>query len=219
MTGGQPTPTLDSLLAFHETATHAGDDAAQEWARRQLEGMRSRVVDPVDQRRIDLACDRPEAVNPRLVATYMDAMKDNDSTELENFVAQALEGRDANACVASFLLAREAPAGVAARWVRDVLNGLNNFPDAALSTVRALEADDRNADAEAAKAQAEYAVAVAEAQVRFTGVDTPTDDGLARQARIRAKPTAKLGEPLGLALERRGLTREELEEAWGESVD
>jgi len=40
-TGGQPAPTLDSLLRFHETSSLAGDEAAQEWSRRQLESARS----------------------------------------------------------------------------------------------------------------------------------------------------------------------------------
>ena len=219
MSGGQPAPTLDSLLAFHETATHAGDEPAREWARRMLEGMRTRVVDAADQRKLDLACERPDAVNPRLVASYMEAMRECDWGEMETFVTEALDGRDANACVAAFLLAREAPAGIAARWVRDVLNGLNQFPDAALETVRSVEAEDRNSDSEAAKVQAEYAVALAEAQVRFTGVETPSDEELARQARIRSKPAAKLGEPLGLALERRGFTTDELETAWADEAE
>ena len=78
MPGGQTAPSLDTLLSFHETATQAGDDAATEWARRQLEAMRSRVAEPADVARIDAACDRPEAVNPRIVARYMSALEDRD---------------------------------------------------------------------------------------------------------------------------------------------
>jgi hypothetical protein len=210
--GGQPAPTLDSLLAFHESSSHAGDEAASEWTRRQLESLRTRVADPVDQRRIDLACDRPEAVNPRLVASYLEALqaRGGDHGAFEEFVNHALESRDANACVASFLLARDAPTGTAARWVRDVLNGLSAFPDSALETLRSIEAEARGADAETARAQADYAVAVAEAQVRFSGVEAPTDDELLRQERIRAKPVARLGEPIGLALDRRGFQLDEI---------
>ena len=211
MSGGLPAPTLESLLAFHETASHAGDEAAMEWGRRQLESLRSRIVDPADLRRIDLACDRPESVNPRIVATYMEAMREREPEELETFVQHALDGHDANACVAAFLLAREAPAGSAIRWVRDVLNGLSAFPDTALATLRAVEAEDRSAAAESARAHADYAVALAEAQVRFTGVESPSDAELERRARVLSKPVAKLGQPVGLNLERRGLTREELE--------
>src|SRR6185437_10047896 len=72
--GGVPVPTLDALLSFHEMAGNAGDEAAMEWARRQLEGFRTRVVEPQDQRRIDLACDRPDLVNPRLVETYVESL-------------------------------------------------------------------------------------------------------------------------------------------------
>ena len=57
---------------------------------------------------------------------------------------------------------------------------------------------------EAARAQADYAVALAEAQVRFNGLEAPSGEDLARLARVEAKPVAKLGEPIGLALDRRG---------------
>jgi hypothetical protein len=218
-TGGQPAPTLQSLLSYHESATLAGDEAAQEWTRRQLESMRTWVADPADQRRIDLACDRPEAVNPRLVATYMEALQSGDAEMVEPFVNNALEGRDANACVAAFLMAREDPRGTSVRWVRDVLNGLNEFPDAALATLRSIEAESRDADADAARAQADYAVALAEAQVRFQGVEPPTPEDLNRQERLRAKPVARLGQPIGLGLDRRGFDPDSLYAAVDSSPD
>jgi hypothetical protein len=202
--GGKLAPTLDSLLSFHETVGHAGDESALEWARRQLEGMRNRVTEVDELKRIDMACDRPDAVNPRIVNRYVEALSGRDVDVLESFVNQALEDRDANACVAAFLLARELPGGSAVRWVRTVLNGVGSFPDAALSTLRTIEAEARAEDGEAARAQAEYAVALAEAQVRFPGVEAPTDDELVRQARVQTRPVARLGEPIGLALDRRG---------------
>jgi hypothetical protein len=204
LTGGQPAPTLESLLAFHETAVNAGDEAAAEWARRQLEGLRVRVSDPADLRRIDLACDRPDVVNPRVVAVYLEALEGAGPGEVEGFVARALAGRDANACVAAFLRARDEPGGMAVRWVRDVLDGLGGFPDAALATLRSIEADARGADAEAARAQADYAAALAESEARLTGIEAPSPDELARAERVRARPAARLGEPIGLALDRRG---------------
>ena len=204
MNGGQLAPTLDSLLAFNQSAKQGGDDTAVEWSRRQLESMRNRVLDTTDQRRIDLACDSAESVNPRLVASYVESMEGKPAEELERFVAEAFEVRDSNACIAAFLLAREAPEGTSARWVRNVLAGLSSFPDAALTTLRALEAEARASESESAKAQADYAIAQAEAQVKFTNIEVPTDEALSRQARIKSKPIAKLGEPIGLALDRRG---------------
>jgi hypothetical protein len=208
--GGKSAPTLDSLLAFHESATHAGDEAATEWARRRLEGMRSRVTDPADQRRIDRACDRPEVVNPRVVATYMEALQGSQPEAMEAFVGEALADRDANACVAAYLMAREAPGGIAVRWVRSVLDGLSELPDAALATLRTLESEARATDAEGARAQADYAIALAEAQVGFPGLEAPSDEELALQAHLRAKPVARLGEPIGLALDRRGADPDDL---------
>jgi hypothetical protein len=207
--GGQPAPSLDSLLAFHETAVQSGDEAAMEWGRRQLETIRPRVVDPAEQRRIDLACDRPDAVNPRLVATYMEALESADAPALEEFVANALDGRDSNACIASFLMARDSKGGTSVRWVRNVLTGLDAFPDAALKTLRSLEAEAREADSEAAKSQAEYAIAVAESQVSLAGIDVPSEEELAQQAKIRARPVAALGEEIGLGLKRRGRLADE----------
>jgi hypothetical protein len=218
MPGGKAAPTLESLLAFHEAADLAGDETAREWARRQLEAMRPRVVDPADHRRIDRACDRPETVNPRVVATYMEALAGGEPEAVEVFVGEALAGRDANACVAAFLTAREAPGGTGLRWVRAVLGGLNDFPDAALTTLRTLDAEARASYAEAAQAQAGYAVALAEAQVRFPGLEAPTDDELARQERLRSTPVARLGEPIGLALNRRGADTDGLEDTPGETA-
>jgi hypothetical protein len=209
--GGQPAPTLDRLLEFHETASHAGDEAAREWARRQLEGFRSRVVDPEDHRRIDLACERPDRVNPRIVGRYIEAMQGRDAVELETLAAQAIASRDANACTAAFLLARQEPGGPSVRWVRSVLSGLGEFPEASLETLRAFEADARRAEADAARAQAEYALALAEAEARFPGLEAPSAADVERHARVQSKPLAAPHEPIGLAFQRRGLTPEEFE--------
>ncbi len=210
MTGGIPAPTLDSLLSFHAQAAQAGDDAAQEWARRQLEAMRSRTFSPDDQRRIDLACDRPDRLNPRLVARYVEAMTERPVEEREQFVAEALQSHDASACAAAFVLAREAPEGVAARWVRSVLESLETFPDAALATVRSWEADARHADADAARAAAEYAAALAEADAHFPGLEAPSAAEVERLHRLQGRPVAQPDEPIGLNLQRRGLLRDEV---------
>ena len=209
--GGPPAPTLPSLLAFHETAAQAGDESAQEWARRQLEGFRGRVADPEDRHKIDRACDRPDLVNPRIVATYVDSMQGRDAAELETFVAHALEGRDASACAAAFVLARQAPEGLALRWVRSALNGLGEFPDAALASLRAWEAEARRGEADAARAQADYAAEVARAEARFPDLEAPSAAELGRRARVEAKPVAAPGEPIGLALNRRGQDPDEFQ--------
>jgi len=204
MTGGKPAPTLGSLLAFHESATQAADEAAREWARRQLEAFRPLAPDPDDQRRIDLACDRPDAVNPGVVAQYVEALSDADTATLERFVTEAIEGRDASACVAAFQAARTDPAGPVSRPVRLVLQGVGDFPDAALEALRAAEVRAREGDARAAAVQAELAAAVALSDSRMERLEAPTEDALARQARVRSRPVAAIDEPIGLALQRRG---------------
>lgn len=211
MTGSAPAPTLERLLAFHETATQNGDEPAREWARRQLEGQRRYVFSDEDQGRINQACHRPDQLSPAIVARYVEAMRGRDPEELETFVAEALSANDASACASAFILAREAPEGAALRWVRAVFQGLASFPDAALEALRVQEVEDRAADAEAARSWAEHISAQAETEARFASLEPPTAAELARIARFEAKPTASVGEPIGLALDRRGLSREELD--------
>ena len=142
--GGAPAPSLDGLLVFHRTAEQAGDEAAREWARRQLEAFRVKVVEEADLRRIDLACDRSDRVNPRLVAIYVEAMAGRALDELDTFVERAIGDGDANACVAAFVLARQDPERADAGWVRRVLSGLADYPDAALAALRSIEAEARS---------------------------------------------------------------------------
>jgi hypothetical protein len=202
--GGQPAPTVETLLAFQSHATLAGDDAAAEWGRRQLEAFRPLVQNPDDQRRIDLATDRTDRVNPRLVAAYVDAMHDQPPEEMERFVSESVAAKDANACMAAFVMAREVADGIRLRWVRQVLEGIEEFPDSALTTLRALEATARDEDREAALAQAEFAIAQVESEAKLAGLEAPSEAELARRAEIAGKPAARPGEAIGLALDRRG---------------
>jgi hypothetical protein len=216
--GGVPSPTLDGLLGFHRLAADAGDEVAVEWARRQLEGFRNRIVSPEDSRKIDLATDRPDRVNPRLIDAYCESLRGRNEQELETFVDRAKEEKDANACIAAFLLAREVPDGPGHRWVRKVLSSLAEFPDPALSTLRGLEAEARAGEAEAAQTQARFVVSQAQAEVALNGLEAPTDRELERDSRIQSKPVARPGEAIGLALDRRGAIEESEFEAAAEPV-
>lgn len=207
--GGAPAPTLESLLLFHESSRQAGDDAAVEWARRQLEAIRPRTVDPNDLHKIDVATDRPDRVNGRIVMRYAEALRGQSNEQIEAFVHEAVESADANACVAAFLLAREASEGISLRWVRETLDGLARFPDSALETLRSREAEARQSDAEAARTSAAFAVAIAEAEARFPDLRPPTEEELARRERVRSLPIAADNEPVGLNLARRGVLRGE----------
>jgi hypothetical protein len=202
--GGKPAPTLETLLAFHQHASVAGDAAAGEWTRRRLEEQRPLVSTPEDHRRIDQATERPGNVNPRIVAGFVEAMQGRDHEELERFVSESVASRDANACMAAFVLAREAAEGSRLRWVRNVLEGIDAFPDAALTTLREIEAEARAAEREAAVSQAEFAIAQTEAEARMSGMEAPTEADLSRRASIQARPVARPGEAIGLTLDRRG---------------
>ena len=202
--GGQPSPTLDSLLAFHTQSQNAGDEVALEWTRRQLEGFRSRVVDEHDVRKIERATQRPDRVSPPLVQLYVEAMASKPEDEVETFVARAVEEADSSACVAAFVLARQQPEGPGCRWVRQILAALPEFPDAALATLRGLEAEARQSEAEAAQAQSRFASATAEFEARLEGLEPPTERELERLGQALARPLARPGEPIGLNLARRG---------------
>lgn len=209
ITGGQPAPTLDSLLTYHLEADRAGDEAAREWARRQLEGLRPLLLDPEDHRKIDTACDRPDRVNPRMVARYVEILRDAPPEEMETFLAEALECRDAGACCTAYLLAREAHAGSDARWVRTVLERLKDFPDSAIDHLRAWEGEVAREDFESARAIADHAVKTAEVEAKLPGLELPAPDVVERHARIAVRPVAQFGQPIGLAIDRRGLNHEE----------
>lgn len=209
LSGGRPAPTLDSLLALARTGGEAGDDVALEWSRRQLEAFRTQVTEPGDLRRIDLATDRPDVVNSRLVETYLAALDGQPTQAVSTFIDRSIESGDANACVAAFILARQVPADTAdpaaAQAARKVLSGLSRFPDAALATLRTWEADARRLDAEAAAAQVEFAGARLDAASRLPDLETPGPAAVARANRLEAKPVAQPGEAIGLTLARRGL--------------
>jgi hypothetical protein len=216
--GGTPAPTLDGLIAFHESASRADDPAASEWARRQLEAFRARVASADELRRIDLATEQPDELNPRIVTRYVEGLRGESCETMETFIREALEGRDANACAAAFLLARESadPAGI--RWVRTVLERLDEFPDATLAALRAWETDARTADSEAARTAAEFTATIAEAEARFPSLEPPTPDELRRREELRSRPIARVDEPIGLAMTRRGSLPDELDSAGSEGV-
>jgi hypothetical protein len=216
ISGGAPAPTLDRLIEFHESATQAGDDPAREWARRQLEGIRPQLLDTNDSMRVDRATQRPDQVNARLVARYLEALAGMTAAECEGFVRESLAARDANACCAVFLHAREAPEGTALRWVRAVLDGVSDFPDNAVDSLRFWEVESRSAETKAAVGEAEYAAAVAVAEARMPGLEPPDPSALLRRERLIARPVALPGEAIGLNLEKRGRLPEELLSSAGE---
>ena len=190
---------MESLLAFHSHATVAADDAATEWARRQLEAYRPLVANPDDLRKIDLTTDRPDRVNPQLISAYINAMQGEVPDEMERFVTESVASKDANPCMAALVHARDDPHGIRLRWVRQVLEGVEEFPDSALAALRALEATARDDDREAALAQAEFASALATSEAKLADLEAPSDAELARRAAIASKPAARPGEPIGLA--------------------
>ncbi|MDX2038524.1 MAG: hypothetical protein SFX72_17895 [Isosphaeraceae bacterium] len=209
--GGDPAPTLDNLLAFHEAASDAGDEAAREWARRKLEEFRPHTLDPEAQAKIDSACDRPDAINPRITRRYLDAIRDRSPETLEEFVAEAVRTKDANACAAAYLAARAGDEGLRPRWVRVLLDSLGEFPDAALEALRKLEAETASEEAQAARTHADFALRKIEAEARLADLQPPTPEEIRRQERLAGLAPAAPGEAIGLALGRRGMLPEDFE--------
>lgn len=206
VSGGPALPTLDSLLKFHDQATRADDKAGREWSRRQLEAFRHRTLSEQNQRRIDRACERPEQLNPRQVTHYVATLSDRPAEEREAFVRKALESQDASACAAAFAIARQAPEGIEAPWVLAVLENLKHFPDASLTAIHAQEIKARRDDAEAARTAAQYAAALAESDAKLAKLESPTEAEIERETRLQSRPIAQPHEPIGLNLQRRGLS-------------
>lgn len=215
LTGGSPAPTLDSLLALHQRAEIDGDEAAREWARRQLEAMRPRVVNPEDLLRIERATDRPDRVSPMLVQKYGEVFATLDTAAREQFVDQAIEAADANALCAAFTATREAVSeeGLEPRWMRTLLSALDRFPDPALAALHEAERAACDDAVAAARAQAEYSIAVARAESELADLVAPTEAELRRQDRTRSIGRAMPSEPIGLTAQRRGLLPDEYEAA------
>jgi hypothetical protein len=212
LTGGAPAPTLETLLALHGRADLDGDEAAREWARRQLEGLRPRVLNPEDLLRIERATDRPDRVSPALVGTYAEAFAALDLDGRERFVAEALAAADSTALCAAFGAARDEAAGTGLepRWARTLLAALDRFPDAALAALHEAERAACDAARAAAAAQADYAAAVARTEAELADLVAPTEPELRRRDRARAAAPVAPGEPIGLTARRRGLFPDEL---------
>jgi hypothetical protein len=202
--GGEPAPSLETLLAHNRSSKLAGDDPAVEWSIRRLEDMRPFLTNDDDHRRVDLATDQPHRINPRLIEKYLDTMRGKPADALEEFANEAVTARDSNACIAAFILARESPDALRLRWVRTLLEKIDEYPDGALNTLRHLEVKQRDADRKAALSHIETVGAQAVSEARMFSAETPSDEELERRAAIEKLPVAKLGEPIGLALDRRG---------------
>lgn len=188
--GGLPSTSIDRMLAFHDEADHGGDEAGREWARRQLESLRGRAFDEEDQLKIDHACQRPHQVNERLVAASVADLQGRSDGEIDVFVTHALERLDATACVAAFIVARRSLDPIGRPWVRRILDAVDRFPDAALTSLGAWETRERADEAHAARLHAEYVAEVAASEAKLRGLRAPTDLDLARLERLATRPLA-----------------------------
>ncbi len=204
LNGGQPAPTLQSLLAMHQQASQDDDAAAQEWARRQLQAFKPRVLLDEDRNQIEAACDRPDQVNPAIVSKYIQALEVASSAQLDRFLEEALSSQDASACCAAFVAARAQADGQASAWAVKVLHSLSDFPAPALESLQNREHQLREASAVAARAAVEFVAALADEEASLPGLKQPTEAELAAMARVLARPIAGPDEPIGLTLSRRG---------------
>lgn len=210
LNGGRAAPTLQSLLAFHDQATLADDQAAREWARRELEAHRSRVVLQEDRRRIDTACDRPDRVNPAIVSRYLEALENASHDQIERFVTEALQSRDASACCAAFAIARQTTTTAGNLnpeenpLARLVLEGVSRFPDQALASLKQWEAQRQQAEALDVQKAVEAVAALAESESRLSYLKAPSESFLRNQDRMAALPIAEPDQPIGLTLSYRG---------------
>jgi hypothetical protein len=207
LSGGAPNPTLESLLAFLDRSAAAQDAAAAEWSRRQIEAIRPQYPSDEDQRRIDAACDRPDRVNPHVVARYIDRLDGATDEEMDKFVEEAIAASDAGACCAAFRMARAARVddGPEPSWMTRLSRAIDLFPEAAIATLWTWETEEQAAEIEAARAVARFAADQAAAESELRGLVAPTEADLERRARLASRPLAGPAEPIGLNAARRGL--------------
>lgn len=192
---GQP-GTLAGLRAYHDEAVASGDDAATEWARRELRAMRP-TVGPDDQRTIDHVTRRPDVVTPSLVSEHLADLQRMDDTGRAAFAAKVAAEPDASAAVAlwSFAAAFEGKAG---DWRNKALASIDTLPEAAVADLSRWESTHRQADADAARVHADLAADRIRQLASLEGVEPPSAQDLALQA-VAARESARIAERSGSA--------------------
>jgi hypothetical protein len=140
-----PTPSVDKLFELLAEATQARDDAAVEWSKRQLEQLQPYVVSENLKDRIDLACDRPDRINHRIVAKYKEQIQEhiNNPEMLIALLDKAISVKDANACLAVYELVRGHSDQFSEEFQSQIAGRIERFSEVVLNYVSEFERQHR----------------------------------------------------------------------------
>lgn len=140
-----PTPSIDKLFGLLTEASQARDDAAIEWSKRQLEQLQPYVVSENLKDRIDLACDRPDRINHRIVAKYKEQIQEhiNNPEMLIALLDKALSVRDANACLAVYKMIRVHSDEISEEFQSQIAGRIEQFSEVVLNYVSEFERQHR----------------------------------------------------------------------------
>lgn len=141
-----PTPVFDKLLALADWARRAGDPAASEFARRQLEAMRPMRPTPEDQAAIDAAVERDDLISPGRVTAIVDAFTGKDDATLAKLAEGVWKAGGVSDWAALYALAERHTMKAGDNdpipaWVAETLAKVRDLPDDALTYLRKSEAD------------------------------------------------------------------------------
>ena len=194
-----PAPSFERMFDFLQESQVKNDPAAVEWVRRQLEQMRP-IAPPELADRLDVACDRPGSINPRLIAKYQAAIADHlaEPGLLEAFLDQAVADTDANACAAVFEMARLQPAAISAEAQLKLAAVLEQFPEQALAYARQVESQVARQDAELIGQFEQMSLEYLAQQASFEEVRQPTETEIQQRARVAELERREPDQPIGL---------------------
>ena len=185
--GDAPLATPETLLSFHELASAAGDEAAVEWCRRELAGVRHQAVRLELLERVDMAATRPGELNPIVAARYVAILNDRVPADPGKLLEELLSADDVTGAVA---LVAWASASGNPTAVRAILDRSHKLPAPVIEAVRAIDAE---ATADARQAAAEH-VALAAARIddaaALDGLEAPRQADLARAEQSAAARAA-----------------------------
>jgi hypothetical protein len=173
-------PTPGGTLKFLESARASGDEAAAEYARRELRTMLPRVAAPDERRAVAEALRDPRAVVGDLVEQHLGELSRSSPEGRGAFLEGAIKAGDPSALCATYVMAQSiATVGPCYEpWMRDLLGDLDKFPESALEALATNDSERSREEARAAQIHAQYAACQAVELAELPGVEAPTQNEL-----------------------------------------
>lgn len=194
-----PAPSFEKMFELLQESLVKNDPAAVEWVRRQLEQMRP--IAPLELAdRLDLACDRPGSINPRLIAKYQAALAERlaEPGLVEAFLDQAVAEGDANACAAVFEMARLQTERFTESAQLKLTALMEQFPEQALAYARQVDSQVARQDAELLDQFEQMSLSYIAHQASFEEVRQPSETEIQQRQRVAELESRAPDQPIGL---------------------